>query len=212
MKFLSLFALAAQAVSAALLPIEARGQLMARECYPGEIQTLFCYKRGQGTPQNVEVNDIAAAASALRQWGMEWREKLDQNGNPVFDDNGLSIEEPFYRYLEMNTTTAPNCGEWTIFRVRSVLVAAKLMVRRKNAVVWYNDIANAIDGGEFASDADKKAAIIGCGTDGGSREVKATVAHEAYDPYRAAFNDGTKSPTDIVIKIVEDIDWKNAQD
>jgi hypothetical protein len=136
---------------------------------------------------------------------------LDENGNPVVDANGISIEEPLYRYLDMNATTAPSCGEWAIYRFQTVLIAAKLMQRNKSAVVWYGDIADAIDGGELATPAQKAAAIASCGQDGGSREVKATLDHAAYGPYKFDFDNGNKIYTDIVIKVVQDVEWKNAQ-
>ena len=58
--------LTAQALTAALP--EPRPELLPRECYAGEAKTLFCYKPGQGTPQNIDLNDVAVAASALREW------------------------------------------------------------------------------------------------------------------------------------------------
>ena len=141
------------------------------------------------------------------------REKLDANGNPIVDENGLSLEEPFYRYLDMNRTTAPDCGEWTIYTYQSVLVAAKLMQRRQNALVWYGDVADAIDGGgERATAAQRSASILGrCGVDGGSKEVNATLAHEAYKPWKFEYESGSKISTDIVIKVVENREWKKAQ-
>ncbi len=63
---LSLLVLASQTL-AATIP-DRRGELVARECYAGESKTLFCYKQGQGTPQDVAVDDIAFAATALREW------------------------------------------------------------------------------------------------------------------------------------------------
>jgi hypothetical protein len=36
-------------------------------CYPGEVQNLFCYTRPQGTPQNVNPDDVLWAAKALRE-------------------------------------------------------------------------------------------------------------------------------------------------
>lgn len=138
-------------------------------------------------------------------------EKLDDAGNPIVDDNGLSVEVPAYRYLNMNATTAPNCGEWTLYKFQSVLIAAKLMQRRENAFVWYSDVADAIDGGEFPTAAQKAAAIVSCGSDGGSKEANATLTHEAYKPYQIDFDTGTKSAANIVIKVVANIDWKKAQ-
>jgi hypothetical protein len=65
----------------------------------------------------------------------------------------------------MTSKTAPDCGEWTIFRANTVLVAAKVMQRNKNALVFYGDVASAIDGGEGADTALQKEAIVSCGTD-----------------------------------------------
>jgi hypothetical protein len=137
---------------------------------------------------------------------------LDDNGNPVYDEFGISIEEPVYRFLNMTTTTARDCGEWTIFRFNTVLVTAKLMTRRQSSLVFYGDIADAIDGGEDTTSVQRAAAIVSCGTDGGSREVKASLEHEAYKPYRTLYENGDYISTDIVIKIVEDIEWKKAQE
>lgn len=66
--FLSLLILALQALATAVPAPVARGELERQECYPGEVQTLFCYKKGQGTPQNVNLTDVAAAAQYMREW------------------------------------------------------------------------------------------------------------------------------------------------
>jgi len=136
------------------------------------------------------------------------QERLDSDGDPVLDEDGISVEEPLYRFLNMTGSKAPDCGEWTIFTFETVLVAAKLMTSRKNSLVWYGDIANTIDGGAAPSDKDKKAAIIGCGTDGGSNEVKADLTHPAYTPYLDLYKTGAYVATDIVIKVVQNIEYK----
>ena len=114
-------------------------------CYPGEAQSLFCYKRPQGTPQDVRTADILFAARELRAYGTGLKQLLDTSGNPVFDENGIPVEVPEYRFLNMTTTTAGDCGEWTIFKKsETVLVAAKLMTSKMNGLVvsaspWYRD-------------------------------------------------------------------------
>jgi hypothetical protein len=105
-------------------------------CYSGEAKTLFCYKKPQGTPQDVKVADIMYAAKALREYGTGTQMKLDADGNPVLDENGIPVEVPLYRFLNMTTTTAGDCGEWTIFSdAETVLVTAKLMTKKTNGLV-----------------------------------------------------------------------------
>jgi hypothetical protein len=157
------------------------------------------------SPSRGTLTDLSGGRS------IQYREKLDENGNPILDGSGLSVEEPYYKYLEMNWTTAADCGEWTLTKYRSVLIAVKLMARRKRAAVWLGDVADAIDGGEFATPVQKAASILSCGTDGGSMEVKANLNHEAYDPFRIDFDTGYKTDKEIVIKVVSNVEWKKAQ-
>ena len=54
---------------AAVVPAPApRSEQAAQVCYSGEKKTLLCYNKGQGTPQDISVSDVAAAAAALREW------------------------------------------------------------------------------------------------------------------------------------------------
>lgn len=183
----------------------------AQVCYAGEAKNLLCYKRANGaTPQNIRTADVLYAARELRAYGTGLKQALDASGNPVYDENGIPIEVPEYRFLNMSTSTAPNCGEWTIFaKAETVLVAAKLMTNKVNGLVWFGDIANTIDGGEGATDAQKQEAIVSCGTDGGSREVKANTAHTAYDQYIKLYR-GEYVAGEIVIKVVQNLEWKAA--
>ncbi|KAK1756409.1 hypothetical protein QBC47DRAFT_444924 [Echria macrotheca] len=190
-------------------PVERRG---LQVCYAGEAQDLFCYKKPQGTPQDVRIADILYAARELRAYGTGLKQVLDASGNPVFDENGIPFEEPDYRFLNMTTTTAGDCGEWTIFsKSETVLVAAKLMTAKMNGIVWYGDIADTIDGGENATDDQKKAAIISCGTDGGSREVKGNTTLPAYaELNKQGVLKENYTAGQIVIKVVQNLDWKAA--
>lgn len=105
-------------------------------CYPGEAQYLFCYEKPQGTPQDVRTADVLYAARELRAYGTGLKQLLDTSGNPVFDENGIPVEVPECRFLNMTTTTTGDCGEWTIFsRSETVLVAAKLMTSKMNGLV-----------------------------------------------------------------------------
>jgi hypothetical protein len=127
--------LAAQTMAIALRPLGSERRA-PQVCYPGEAKTLFCYNKSQGTPQNVKVADVLYAAKELRAYGTGVRQKLDSNGNPVLDENGIPIEEPVYRFLNMSTSTASDCGEWTIFSdAETVLVTAKLMTNKINGLV-----------------------------------------------------------------------------
>ncbi|KAK3377415.1 hypothetical protein B0T24DRAFT_678247 [Lasiosphaeria ovina] len=179
-------------------------------CYPGEAKNLFCYTKPQGTPQNVKVADILYAAKELRAYGTGSKEKLDNNGNPVLDENCIPVEEPVYRFLNMSTSTASGCGEWTIWSdAETVLVTAKLMTTKVNGLVRYEDITTTIEGGEGATAAQQTDTIVSCGTDGGSREVKANTAQTAYDEYIKLYR-GEYVAGEIVIKVVQNLDWKNA--
>jgi hypothetical protein len=63
--FLSFMFLTTQAL-AVVVP-ERRLAAAEAVCYPGEAKTLFCYKRPQGTPQDVKIGEILFAAASLRE-------------------------------------------------------------------------------------------------------------------------------------------------
>jgi hypothetical protein len=52
-----------------------------------------------------------------------------------------------------------NCAEWQIATEGSTLIIGKL-VGDQDASVTYDDVATTIDGGEFATDADKAKALV----------------------------------------------------
>lgn len=89
-------------------PVDRRA---SQVCYPGEAQNLFCYKKSQGTPQDVRTADILYTASELRAYGTGLKQLLDESGNPVLDENEIPVEVPEYCFLNMTTTTTGDYGE-----------------------------------------------------------------------------------------------------
>ena len=73
---------------------------------------------------------------ALREYGTGFQGLLDADGNPVLDATDIPVEAPLYRFLNMTTITARNCGEWTLWSdAETVLVTAKLMTKTANGLV-----------------------------------------------------------------------------
>ncbi|KAK0751311.1 hypothetical protein B0T18DRAFT_443832 [Schizothecium vesticola] len=95
-----------------------------------------------------------------------------------------------------------DCAEWMlpVPSGGTVLALAKHINPRVTSSVLFADIANAIDGGEFATTAQKQASLLGCGRGGGMFGVKANTTHPAYNT--AAYKEGKASPDGILIKIV----------
>lgn len=151
----------------------------AAQC-DGETSDLFCYTTANGgTTQNVNTTDVAYVAAYLRAYGAQTKAG---------------------RQLTMTVADAPDCAEWTLYTHGTVLATAKHIDSTLNSSVLYADIANTIDGGAGATAAQQAAAIIGCGTAGGSKGV-------AYDPTNPQYNTAAYladdySPGGILIKIV----------
>ena len=208
MYLLEALVLPAAAALAAVVPAQPSPRT-AQICYPGESTKYMCFRQPQGTPQDIRVANVKYAAQRLRDYAVAKEELLDTGGNPVLDDDGLSKEVTTYRFLNMSTSTAPNCGEWTIFdQAETVMVTAKLMSPQQSALVWYGDIADSIDGGAAGSGAPE--AIMSCGTDGGSREVKVDASQVAYEKHKPDLAAGKYVTSGVVIKIVQNIEWKKA--
>lgn len=148
-------------------------------CYDNESPELHCYNGPDDTPQNITVADVTYIAGYLRSYGRQTREG---------------------RFFTQSVQDAPDCAEWTVYARKSALSLAKHIDSSKNSSVLFEDIASTIDGGERATDEQKKAAIIGCLSAGGSLGVKANLTNPAYssDKYKA----GNFSPEGIMIKIV----------
>jgi hypothetical protein len=151
---------------------------MAQICYDGETTDLRCYTAPDNTPQNVTVADVAYVAAYLRAYGAQTKAG---------------------RLYTMTAADAPDCDEWTIYSHGSVMAIAKHLDSSLNSSVLFADIANTIDGGAKATAAQQAAALIGCGTDGGSLGVVYNASNPAYT---ASTYPAGSTPAGILIKIV----------
>ncbi|OAA56342.1 hypothetical protein SPI_07953 [Niveomyces insectorum RCEF 264] len=151
----------------------------AAQC-DAETSKQFCYTADNGgTPQNVNTTDVAYVAAYLRAYGAQTKAG---------------------RQLTMTVADAADCAEWSLYTHGTVLATAKHIDSTLNSSVLYADIANTIDGGAGATPAQQAAAILGCGTAGGSLGV-------VYDPTNPQYNTATYladdyTPGGILIKIV----------
>ncbi|KAF4589406.1 hypothetical protein GQ602_003295 [Ophiocordyceps camponoti-floridani] len=146
-------------------------------CYEGEGSNLHCYNGKDDTPQGVNVADVAEAAQALRAYGRE--------------------ENPG-RFLTMTAANAPDCAEWTIYELRSVLVLAKHVGSDKNSSVLFEDVARTI--ADEPGHGDDQKPILSCLAAGGSLGVRVNGSSPAYksDEYKKS----GFSPEGIIVKIV----------
>lgn len=139
--------------------LDARSLLSKRECYDNEPTDLFCYVPPNGTPQDVEVDDVAFVAAYLRAYGAETR---------------------LGRLFSMAAIDAPDCGEWSLYSHGTAMAVAKHIDPDVDSSVLFADIARTIDGGANATPAQKENAIIGCLTNGGSLGVQVNTSAPAY--------------------------------
>lgn len=164
--------------SAAALP--GRALLQPRAC--GETAALVCYGvNGAGTAQDLDPDDISYAAAYLRYLA-------DEAGDPLW-----TMPPEF------------DCSEWTLplAYAGTVMATVKHINPRTNSSVTYYDLANTIDGGVDATDAQVAASLLGqCGKNGGSVAVTANANDPAYltPGYIAS---GAK-PADVILKLVRD--------
>jgi hypothetical protein len=147
-------------------------------CFAPEPVKRICYSEAGARPQNITLAEITYVAGYLRFYGK-------QPGNPQF--------------YTMRHPEADNCAEWQVTTKGSTWVMAKL-VGDKQASVTFDDIANTIDGGATATDAQKKAALYGCNTAGGQVGVKINSTDTRYQQQQ--FKNGTFTNQGIIIKLV----------
>lgn len=166
--------LAGQA-AAASIPTSPRA---AETCYASETSALLCYTAPNNTPQDVTVADVTYVAAYLRSYG-----KQTKAG----------------RLFAMNAADTPDCAEWSLYTRNTVTALAK-HISTTNSSVLFEDIANTIDGGASATDAQKQAAIVGCLSKGGSLAVVYNATNPAYKA--AAYTAAGYVPAGILIKIV----------
>ncbi|KAI2633484.1 hypothetical protein GGS21DRAFT_491211 [Xylaria nigripes] len=146
----------------------------ANTCYAAETTDLLCYKAPANKPQNVLVEDVKQIASKLRSF-----------------DAG--------HFYTMPAAQAPDCAEWTIYTMNSTKVTAKHVNKTADTSVLYSDIADTIDGGVGADASKAAAALISCGSDGGSMGVKYNPSNPSYNSTAYPHN---FKPEGLLIKIV----------
>ncbi|KAK3370650.1 hypothetical protein B0H63DRAFT_454804 [Podospora didyma] len=146
----------------------------------GETAAKVCFGTNGGTAQNVDPEDVAFAAASLRYIGQS------NTGDAAFWNMPKSID----------------CEEWMlpVSNGGTVLALAKHINQRVNSSILFEDLANAIDGGEDASAAAIKGSLLGCGAAGGMVGVKANTANPLYNT--AAYKASGAKPDGILIKIV----------
>lgn len=167
--------LAATALASPLL--NARGQC-------GEGPKRVCYGVDGGESQNISLDDIQYVADYLR-----------------FLDDHNSGSAKFWTMPK--EASVGECAEWTlpIDDGGSVLALAKHINPRETSSILFQDLASAIDGGLHATDDQKRAALAGCGVNGGQFGVAANLTNPLYssDEYKKS---GAK-PDGIIIKLVK---------
>lgn len=115
----------------------------------------LCYSEGNGTPQNVDLEDVAFIAKYLRSYSRQIKPG---------------------RFLTMDAKDTAGRGEWSVYSRRSTLVTVKHINDTVDSSVLFEDIATAIDGGEKATPEQQQAALLGCGVNGGAVEVQANAS------------------------------------
>ncbi|OAQ77783.1 hypothetical protein VFPBJ_08255 [Purpureocillium lilacinum] len=169
-----------------LIPLAAAGlaaanPLLGARGACGEGADKVCYGVSGGEPQQLDPEDIQYVADYLRYIG-------EQNTGAA----------KFW-----NMPKAVDCAEWSlpVPNAGTVLALAKHINARVSSSILYADLATTIDGGEGATDAQKKAALLGCGANGGQLGVKANTTNPLYstDEYKKS---GAK-PEGIIIKLVK---------
>ncbi|KAL2872836.1 uncharacterized protein BJX67DRAFT_376620 [Aspergillus lucknowensis] len=159
------------------LPDPVQG-LAPRTCYETETPDLLCYTAPDNIPQDVLVEDVQFIAAYLRSYGAQIRTG---------------------RLLNMAAADAPDCGEWLLYGHGTAQAFAKHLNNTIDSSVLFADIATTIDGGADADESQQAAALVGCGTDGGSLGVLVNAANPTYsgETYPAGY-----TTEGILIKIV----------
>ncbi|OAL54648.1 hypothetical protein IQ07DRAFT_608565 [Pyrenochaeta sp. DS3sAY3a] len=156
---------------------EPKAKFEKRAC--GETNARVCYGVGGGEAQNLDIADIAYAASYLRYLA-------DKNNNPLW-----TMPPEF------------DCSEWglPVVDAGTVLVLAKHIKPRTNSSVTYHDLARTIDGGTEATPTQIAASLLGaCGSGGGMMGVTTDDNDPAYNT--PAYKTSGAKHQDIIVKIV----------
>lgn len=158
-KVFSLTSLLVAAASLVGASPAAPATLQSRQsCVEGK--NKICYGVDGGTSQKIDPEELQYLASYLRFVGQS--------------NSGMSA---FYQM-----PTAATCQEWslTLPEGATILILAKHIAPFVKSAVLYADIANTIDGGEGATDAQRQAALLGCAQNGGQMGVAVNTSNPAY--------------------------------
>jgi hypothetical protein len=151
--------------------------LEKRAC--GETNARVCYGVGGGEAQNIDIADIAYAASYLRYLA-------DNNNNPLW-----TMPPEF------------DCSKWglPIADAGIVLVLAKHIKPRTNSSVTYYDLACTIDGGVETTPAQLSASFLGAWRSGGGM-MGVTVDDKDPAYSTPAYKASGAKHEDLIIKVV----------
>ena len=128
-------------------------------CYGGDRVAKTCYGSPNGGPQNLVVDDIVSAAVYLRSYGR-------------------STSPP--RFLTIPALGPDNCTFAVLYTYGTVAVKLKHYNFTETTSVLFEDIANAIDGGETPTATSLERSVISCGWKGGSIGVTANATRPEY--------------------------------
>ncbi|UNI24916.1 hypothetical protein JDV02_010633 [Purpureocillium takamizusanense] len=167
-------------LAVATTSLAAANPLLGTRAPCGEGPDKICYGVSGGEPQQLDPDDIQYVADYLRYIG-------DQNTGA-----GKFWSMP----------KAVDCAEWSlpVPDAGTVLALAKHIKARVSSSILYKDLAATIDGGVGASDAQKKAALAGCGANGGQLGAKANTTNPLYDTDE--YKKSGAKPEGIIIKLV----------
>lgn len=169
----------------------------------GETAARVCFGVDGGTSQDIEIEDIEYAASALRSIGQsnDGSDALWSSMLPPYSRSHNHCTNPEMTY-SCAVPSGVDCEEWQlpVSFGGTVMSLAKHINPRINSSVLYTDIADAIDGGEDATEEQKQASLLGCGKNGGMFGVVTDATNPAYNTQE--YKDSKAQPSGILIKLV----------
>jgi len=148
-------------------------------CFGGDPVYKVCFGSPNGGPENLDVEDIPKAAAYLRSYG--------RSTSPP----GL---------LTIAAAGENNCTFVTLYTYGTVKVVAKHINFTHTTSVLFEDVADAIDGGEFPTTSSVEKAVISCGWKGGKIEVNATASRPEY--HTQEFLDSGAITNGILVNLV----------
>lgn len=128
-------------------------------CYGGDRISKTCYGSPNGGPQSLAIEDIVNAGAYLRSYGR-------------------STTPP--KFLSIPAIGQDNCTFATLYTHGTVAVKLKHFNFTYTTSVLFEDIADAIDGGETPTASSLDRSVLSCGWKGGSIGVTANATRSEY--------------------------------